>query len=97
MRTFKKIRRLIEADPFTQEARVLAALVTSLEGDTSFSVKDLYSLDEKHFDMAIELLSDWRLDRYYLGKAKVFDVALHAQDVQAAKQKGIENGQRRAG
>ncbi len=84
MRTFKKIRRLIETDPFAPEARVLAALVTALESDTAFSIKDLYTLEEKHFDMAIELLSDWRLDRYYLGKAKVFDVALQAQDVQAA-------------
>jgi hypothetical protein len=83
MRTFKKIRRLIESDPLSEEARVLAALVTALEGDTAFSVKDLYSLDEKHFDMAIQLLSDWRLDRYYLGKAKVFDMALQAKEVQA--------------
>ena len=37
--------------------------------------------------MAIELLSDWRLDRYDLGKAKVFDMALQAQDVQAAELK----------
>lgn len=87
MRAFKKIRRLIETDPLSQEARVLAALVTALEGDTAFSVKDLYTLDEKYFDMAIELLSDWRLDRYYLGKAKVFDLALQAQDVQAAHTK----------
>ena len=87
MRAFKKIRRLIETDPLSQEARVLAALVTALEGDTAFSVKDLYTLDEKHFDMAIELLGDWRLDRYYLGKAKVFDVALQARDVQATELK----------
>lgn len=87
MRAFKKIRRLIETDPLSEEARVLAALVTALEGDTAFSVKHLYTLDEKHFDMAIELLSDWRLDRYYLGKAKVFDVALQARDVQAAEHK----------
>ena len=87
MRAFKKIRRLIETDPLSQEARVLAALVTAMESDTAFSVKDLYTLDEKHFDMAIELLGDWRLDRYYLGKAKVFDVALQARDVQAAELK----------
>jgi len=87
MRAFKKIRRLIETDPLSPEARVLAALVTALESDSAFAVKDLYTLDEKHFDMAIELLTDWRLDRYYLGKAKVFDMALQAQDVQAAQPK----------
>lgn len=84
MRTFKKVRRLIEKDPHTEAARVLAALVTSLEGDTTFELKALYTLDEKHFDMALALMSDWRLDRYYLGKAKVFDIALQARDVQSA-------------
>jgi len=84
MRTFKKVRRLIENDPLSPQARVLATLVTALESDVTFAVKDLYTLDEKHFDLAIDLLSDWRLDRYYLGKAKVFDVALQAQAVQSS-------------
>lgn len=85
MRTFKKVRRLIENDPLSPQACVLATLVTALESDVAFEVKDLYSLDEKHFGLAIDLLSDWRLDRYYLGKAKVFDVALQAQAVQASR------------
>lgn len=83
MRTIKEARRLIERDPLSAEARVLAALVTALESESSFSVKDLYTLDEKHFEMALEILSDWRLDRFYLGKAKIFDVALQAQKIQA--------------
>lgn len=83
MRTIKQARRLIERDPLSNEARVLAALVTALESDSSFSVKELYTLDEKHFDMAVQILNDWRLDRYYLGKAKIFDVALQAQEYQA--------------
>ena len=88
MRTFKKVRRLIETEPLSPQARVLATLVTALESDVAFSVKDLYTLDEKHFDLALDLLSDWRLDRYYLGKAKVFDVALQAQDLLAAQSSG---------
>lgn len=85
MRTIKQARRLIERDPLGPEAQVLSALVTALESDSPFSVKTLYSLDEKHFDMALSILSDWRLDRYYLGKAKIFDVALQARDIQAAQ------------
>ncbi|MFN5179131.1 hypothetical protein [Limnohabitans sp.] len=82
MRTIKKVRRLIETDPVSPAALVLARLVTALESDALFDIKDLYLLDEKHFNMAIDLMGDWRLDRYYLGKARVFDIALQAQDLQ---------------
>jgi hypothetical protein len=83
MRTIKEARRLIERDPLSPEAKVLSALVTALESDSPFSVKDLYTLEERHFEMALNILSDWRLDRYYMGKAKIFDVALQALDIQA--------------
>lgn len=83
MRTIKKIRRLIEQEPLSSEARVLAALVTALESENSFTVKDLYTLNNDHFEMALQMLSEWRLDRYYFGKARVFDVALQAQELQA--------------
>lgn len=83
MRTIKKIRRLIEQEPLSSEARVLAALVTALESENSFTVKDLYTLNNNHFEMALQMLSEWRLDRYYFGKARVFDVALQAQELQA--------------
>lgn len=82
MRTIKKVKRIIEADPLSLEGRILAELITSLEGDSKLSVKDLYSLDEKHFNLAVNLLKDWRLDRYYLGKAKIFDTAFQAKAIQ---------------
>ena len=31
----------------------------------------LYQLDLKDFDLAIEVLQEWRLDRYYEGKTKL--------------------------
>jgi hypothetical protein len=43
-----------------------------------FSLKDLYLLDANEFQLAMEVLQEWRLDRYYIGKAKVFDAALQA-------------------
>lgn len=47
LRAFRKIRRLIETDPLSKEAHVLAALVTALERGSAFAVKDLYTFDEK--------------------------------------------------
>lgn len=83
MRTIKKIRRLIEQEPLSAEARVLVALVTALESESPFSIKDLYTLNEEHFEMALQMLSEWRLDQYYFGKARIFDIALQAQKIQA--------------
>ena len=34
-----------------------------------------------HFDLAIELMRDWRIDRFYIGKAKAFDTATHAANL----------------
>jgi hypothetical protein len=31
--------------------------------------------------MAISLLKEWRIDRFYVGKSKVFDVAFHANEL----------------
>jgi hypothetical protein len=33
------------------------------------------------FDLMIELMRDWRLDRYYEGKAKAISTALQASDI----------------
>jgi hypothetical protein len=31
------------------------------EGENSFTVKDLYTLNNDHFEMALQILSEWRL------------------------------------
>jgi hypothetical protein len=41
-------------------------------------MQTLYALNASDFELAIEVLKDWRLDRFYIGKAKVFDASLHA-------------------
>jgi hypothetical protein len=82
MQTIKIARHIIEKDPYSPEAKVLTALVAALESDSAFSIKDLYTLDEHHFAIALKILRDWRIDRYYLGKAKMFDVALQAIELQ---------------
>ena len=83
MRTIKEARLLIAKDPLSHEARVLSALVTALESDSPFSIKDLYTLDGLHFDMALKILGEWRLDRYYMGKARIFDLAIQAKEIQS--------------
>jgi len=43
-------------------------------------LRELYQLSLADFELAITLLEEWRLDRYYIGKAKAFDVAYQAKD-----------------
>jgi len=72
----KKARRLIEADPQTEAAKILAGLVRALESDEKFSLGDLYKLSFDDFHLAIDVLKEWRLDRYYSGKAKLHDLSV---------------------
>ena len=81
MNAIKKARRLIGKDPTTAEAAVLARLVRALESDEKFELNDLYQLDYDAFDLAIDILKEWRLDRYYMGKAKLHDLAVQVNEL----------------
>lgn len=77
MRALKKTRKLLEQHPEKPAARVLADLVLALESEEPFQLSSIYQLDYEDFDLAIQLLHEWRLDRYYSSKAMLLDVSLH--------------------
>ena len=85
MRAIKQAKKLIEKNPNSVVGQTFSKLILSLESDIEFSVKDLYSLDTAEFDLAIEVLKDWRIDRFYIGKAKAFDMATHAHILSTEK------------
>jgi hypothetical protein len=87
MRAIKKIKRIIERNPQDKESQIFSKLITSLAEEIDFSIKDLYELDNHNFQLAIEVLQEWRLDRFYMGKAKVFDVALQALELSTSDNK----------
>jgi hypothetical protein len=76
MNAIKKTRKLIEADPATDTAKTLARLVRALESEEKFALGDLYKLDYESFVLALDVLKEWRLDRYYMGKAKLLDISV---------------------
>lgn len=80
MRAIKKARRIIEADPSSDVAKALTSLILSLETDANFNFKQVYELQMKDFDLLIEVLKDWRLDRYYEGKTKAISTAIQATE-----------------
>ncbi len=75
MRAVKEARKLIEQDPRRVSSKILARLVLALESDALFPVSDLYALDRQRFELALQILAEWRLDRYYAGKARLFDLS----------------------
>ena len=80
MRAIKQVRKLIESKPNSASSKIFSNLILSLESDCSFALRELYQLPLRDFELAITLLEEWRLDRYYIGKAKAFDVAYQAKD-----------------
>jgi len=78
MRSIKKARLMIEADPLSKGSLTMSSLVTALESESHFNLNRLYELDLVQFEMALNVIKDWRVDRYYMGKAKILDIATQA-------------------
>jgi hypothetical protein len=78
MRAIKKAEKIIEKDITAPFAKILTHLILSLESNDDFHIKDLYELSPEEFDLAIEVLKEWRIDRHYMGKSKTFAAAYYA-------------------
>lgn len=81
MNAIKKARKLIVQRPTDDDSVILSRLVLSLETDLPFNLGQLYALRLSNFELALEVLDDWRLDRYYIGKARLFDVSWQAHEM----------------
>jgi hypothetical protein len=79
MSALKQARKLIEKNPVGKEAQTLSKLVLSLETDQDMSLKSIYDLDYEVFQLAIEVMRDWRIDRYYASKVKLLDLSLQVK------------------
>ncbi|WP_332749082.1 hypothetical protein [Hydrogenophaga sp.] len=85
MLAVKKARKLIQADPENAGARTLSALVIALESDEAFPLSQLYALSYAHFELALEILAEWRLDRHYSSKGRLLDLSVQASSLTHAK------------
>lgn len=84
MKALKKARKLIENAPESTEARILSALVVALESDAAYPVNDLYKLNFDNFELALDLLKEWRLDRYYMSKVRLLDLSVQLGEMDRA-------------
>lgn len=76
MNAIKEVRRYLLKNPGTPSAGILARMTAAVAEEAVFPLGDLYKLDGESFDLAIELLRDWRLNRYYASRIKLFDTVL---------------------
>ncbi len=75
MNAIKKVRKYLLANPKSDDSQILSRLVAALGDDVPYTLSDLYKLEYDAFELAIALLEDWRLDRYYASRMKLFDAA----------------------
>lgn len=81
MFAIKKARKLIESDPESKTASILSALVVALETNASYQLGNLYELDYDNYELAIDIIKDWRLDRHYASKVKLLSAAIYVDDL----------------
>jgi hypothetical protein len=77
LNAIKELRKYLEKDSTSEQAKILARLAAALAEERAFPLADLYRLNYDEFQLAIELLQDWRLDRYYAARIRLFDVVLN--------------------
>ena len=80
MNAIKKARKFIEKDPANPAAQTLSSLVLALGFKRDFPISDIYELDLDRFNLAMEI-QEWRLDRYYAGKARLFDIFMQTTEL----------------
>ncbi len=82
MIAIKKAQKIIQREIDSVAASIFSELVLSLEKDTNFNLHRLYELDYKNFEVAVEIIKEWRLDRYYASKVKILASALYVEELQ---------------
>ncbi|RXZ44179.1 hypothetical protein [Crenobacter cavernae] len=85
MNAAKQIRRLIESGENPEQVEVLKELAGSLELGRTFDLKALYEIDMRYFDLALEMLRDWRFDHHIASRSKLLEQLLIERAVAASK------------
>lgn len=66
MRTIERARWLLSRDPHGPSVRVLQKLLHALETGGDFNIAELSILPHDRYQLAVDVLRDWRRDCYHL-------------------------------
>lgn len=75
MNSIAKVAKYVKKNPETGPTGTLLALAVALEGGAVFSFNNLYELDNEEFNLAMGMIDDWRLQRYFSSKLRLLDYA----------------------
>lgn len=76
MNAAKKIRRFIEENQDPEQVQVLKDLAAALEMGRAFDLGSLYQIDMRYFEVALDLLKDWRFDHHIAARSKLLEQLL---------------------
>lgn len=71
MFAIQKLEDYMQSSASPAAARELNRLLDALRQEKEFPLSSLYQIDYEAFELAMEALRDWRVDRYYAGPAAV--------------------------
>lgn len=64
MRELEIARSRIRQSPHGDVERILQKVIVALETNASIGVADIYALDYDNFSLVMDMLRNWRLQRY---------------------------------
>lgn len=71
MNTLKKIEKRLLKNPDDTASQVFKELIKALYNKENFDLAALYELDYEDFELSLEVLKDWRLDRFTKTKERL--------------------------
>jgi hypothetical protein len=71
----KKAARYIYNNPSAPGAKALIELAVAIEHGSAYTLGDLNDLNHEEFELAIGMIKDWRVDRHYLSKLRMLEIA----------------------
>ncbi len=80
MSAFKEARKVIEKDPSSRDAQIFSYLIVALEMGHEFLLSELYKLDYGRFKLALRVIDEWRNDRFFRSKVKLYDFAWQVKE-----------------
>jgi len=68
-----KLEQYMRSNATPAVSRELGRLLEALKEEKEFPLSSLYEIDFEAFELAIEAMRDWRIDRYYAGAPAIVD------------------------
>lgn len=68
-----RIEQYLSRNPTEPSSQVLAQLTLALDRDEDFALSKLYGMNWEAFELALALLAEWRIDRYFARDAGLLD------------------------